>query len=211
MAKLSLRNLIKQVLSGGLAVGSASQSLQAMPAPPTSEELPGPRSDAALTTVSPRELFLRKARPKVLLRSLDATRIALVSSHRSHRSHSSHYSGRGGESPTPAPRRPQPDRTEGRTEGRTGSSPAAQGLYGAAVAESTTLGDRKLRLGMTGKDVDQLIMLLVKAELLTAAKIPQTSLFSEDVERAVKTFQTAKGLPADGVVDYRTLLLLKVQ
>jgi len=64
---------------------------------------------------------------------------------------------------------------------------------------------------MTGSDVDQLIVLLLKARLLPAAEIPKSSMFSEDVERAVKKFQAANALTVDGAVDYRTLLLLKVQ
>jgi murein L,D-transpeptidase YcbB/YkuD len=79
------------------------------------------------------------------------------------------------------------------------------------MTDTNSLGTRVLRRGMTGKDVDQLIMLLVKGKLLSATQIPQSSLFNEDVERAVKQFQTTKGLPSDGVVDYRTLLLLRIQ
>ncbi len=63
---------------------------------------------------------------------------------------------------------------------------------------------------MSGKDVDELIMLLVKGKLLAAKDVPQTSLFTEEVELAVRKFQTSKELPADGAVDYRTLLLLKI-
>jgi hypothetical protein len=214
MAQRSLRDLIRQVLSGGLAVGGAAQPLPAMPAP-THPSLPAePRTEVTPSAVPGRDLVIRASRPKVLLRALDATRTALISSHRSHRSHSSHYSSRGGGTttppvttpPTPVTKDPRPRDSAG--TGRV--SPQPQSVISAPV-DTAALGSRVLRRGMSGKDVDQLIMLLVKGKLLTASEIPQTSLFTETVERAVKQFQSSKGIPADGVVDYRTLLLLRVQ
>ena len=80
----------------------------------------------------------------------------------------------------------------------------------SAVDDTNSLGKRVLRLGMSGKDVDELILLLVKGELLTATEIPQESLFTDAVERAVKKFQAVKGIPVNGLVDYRTLLLLRL-
>jgi murein L,D-transpeptidase YcbB/YkuD len=64
---------------------------------------------------------------------------------------------------------------------------------------------------MRGKDVEELIILLVRRSLLRPDQVPMESLFNEDVESAVKKFQSAKGLNADGRVDFRTLLLLKAQ
>lgn len=213
MASRSLKDLIRRVLSGGVALGGAAQSLPAMP-PSTPHSPPDETAFQSATLASrPTDVVVRRARPKILLRAMDATRVALISSHRSHRSHSSHYSssrGGGGGSPSPAPPKPKPAKTESGESSRGGSSPQALGLMGGE-ADSNTLGKRVLRRGMRGKDVDQLIILLVKGNLLSAADIPQESLFTAEVEVAVKTFQKSKGITADGAVDYRTLLLLRVQ
>ena len=212
MSKRSLRDLIRQVIFGGLAVGSATQPLPAMSAADLNSAPFEPLSDAAHGPTGRADVVIRKARPKVLLRALGAPRVALLSSHRAHRSHSSHYSSRGGgggssSGPTPPPRR---DTTPSKP--RTPASPRPLGEFGSVGAgDSAALGSRILRRGMTGKDVDQLILLLVKGKLLATMDIPQSSLFTEEVERAVKKFQADEKIPADGAVDYRTLLLLRLK
>ena len=85
-----------------------------------------------------------------------------------------------------------------------------RGLVGG-VSDTATLGSRTLERGMRGKDVEQLIILLVKQHLLRPDQVPMESLFTEDVESAVKKFQAAQSLIPNGRVDYRTLLLLKAQ
>jgi murein L,D-transpeptidase YcbB/YkuD len=64
---------------------------------------------------------------------------------------------------------------------------------------------------MRGKDVEQLIILLVKQRLLRPDQVPMESVFTQEVEAVVKKFQAAQGLVATGRVDYRTLLILKAQ
>lgn len=206
MNSRSLKELVRRVLSSGLAVGGASQALEALPAPVGPAESSVPSSTAESGSEYNGELVVRPSRPKVLLRALDATRVALISSHRSHRSHSSHRSSSTG---SPPPRRTPPNPAPRASTARQPAT-GAQGIMGSAN-DSSTLGQRVLKLGMRGKDVDQLIVLLVKAKLLTALQIPQESLFNEEVERAVKGFQVANKIPADGAVDYRTLLLLRAQ
>lgn len=204
MTRRSLKDLIRQVFASGVAVGAAAQALPAAPAP-NEPVAPAPSlPEVASIAADANEVVLRKARPRVLLRALDATRVALVSSHRSHRSHSSHYSSRGGGTSTPAPPRPR-DTTPPPPRGTAAPAPSGR------PTDTTVLGARTLRLGMTGPDVDQLIMLLVRKDALAVADIPQTPQFTSAVESAVKRFQTSKSLPANGVVDYRTLLLLRMQ
>jgi peptidoglycan hydrolase-like protein with peptidoglycan-binding domain len=79
------------------------------------------------------------------------------------------------------------------------------------AAVKPVLGSRVLSLGMKGADVEELLLLLVKKNLLTADRIPSDATFNANVETAVKSFQTAKGITVDGRVDFRTLLLLKAQ
>jgi len=64
---------------------------------------------------------------------------------------------------------------------------------------------------MKGRDVEQLVILLLKNKVLTADKIPTDSVFDANVEDAVKIFQSTEKLSVDGKVDYRTLLLLKMK
>jgi hypothetical protein len=85
-----------------------------------------------------------------------------------------------------------------------------RGLVDGA-SDSATLGNRTLVLGMRGKDVEHLIILLVKQRLLRPDQVPMESLFNEDVEAAIKKFQSSQSLIPNGRVDFRTLLLLKAQ
>jgi hypothetical protein len=196
-----LRDLVRSILAGSVLSASATRPLEA--APTTIELMPGTPdgNDQLVSDAShARELTVRQARPKVLLRALSATAVGLFSSHRSHRSHSSHRShysssSGGGGSSTPAPAKPK-------------SAPSA-----SAVDTPTTrqLGSRTLRKGMRGSDVEQLILLMVRRDLLKAGQIPSEDVFTDTMEIAVKQFQASRGIAADGVVDYRTALLLKVQ
>lgn len=75
------------------------------------------------------------------------------------------------------------------------------------------LGIRDLSVGMSGKDVDELIALLRKAGY---APDPDklkfennNAVFTEDVKIAVKMFQAYNGLTPDGEVDEKTLEQLK--
>jgi len=145
MNRRSLKDLVRQVLFGGIAASSAANVLPAMAAPDTPISPFEPEPHASRIGSSQRELILRKARPKVLLKALDATRVALVSSHRSHRSHSSHYSSRGSVSP-PAPRPRDTTRSTRPSVPRTvDPSTVQRPLLGTATPpESTALGSRVL-------------------------------------------------------------------
>jgi murein L,D-transpeptidase YcbB/YkuD len=64
---------------------------------------------------------------------------------------------------------------------------------------------------MRGGDVEKLLIILLRQNLLRADKIPNESIYNEDVEASIKRFQTSKGLKPDGRLDFRTLLLLRAQ
>jgi len=206
MAEGSLKDLVRAILSSGLALAGSSRTLPAAPARHLPIEEPNADRAVTMADATRSDVVIRAARPKVLLRALDTTRVTLISSHRSHRSHSSHrshYSGSGTPATPPKPDTARPRPTD------TGTA-RAKGLVGGA-GDTSVLGSRVLVRGMRGKDVEQLIVLMLKNSLLKPDQVPSESLFTADMETAVKAFQSRKGVTADGRVDYRTLLLLKAQ
>ena len=209
MADRSLKELVRTILGSTFALGGVTQSAPAMPvfgAPVTdlNADIPTVRAD-----ITRKDMVVRPTRPKILLRALDATNLSVVSSHRSHRSHSSHYSSASAPASAPAraPAQPKSDTAKQRTPGNPSTPLATPG----AVVDTNSLGSRLLMKGMKGPDVEQLLTLLVRTKTLSVDKIPSAPLFTDDVEVAVKAFQAANGLTADGIVDFRTLLLLKTK
>jgi hypothetical protein len=189
--RTTLKDLVRRVLASGLALGSAAQTLPALPTPlrdPREPPLEPNGNDGAAI----RELVLRPARPKIFLRALDATKISLISSHRSHRSHSSHRS-----------------HYSSSTGGGTRTPPPPARVAAPVTAADTVLGFRVMSRGMRGKDVDELLTLLILKNLLPVKQIPDSSIFNADIEAIIKKFQESKGITADGKVGYQTLLLLK--
>jgi murein L,D-transpeptidase YcbB/YkuD len=84
-------------------------------------------------------------------------------------------------------------------------------LIGVPAENDSILGNRVITLGMRGRDVEQLLLLLVRHSLLRADKIPPESVYNADVESVIKNYQSSKGLKPDGKVDFRTVILLKAQ
>lgn len=195
MAERTLKDLVRRVLSSSMALGGASQNLAAMPPSPSTDNELLNATRVALPDATRNEVVIRAARPRVLLQALDVTRFNVFSSHRSHRSHSSHRSHYSSSAPVYRP--PDTARTTKQS--------------GATALASPTLGSRVLERGMRGKDVEELLLLLLRNKVLPVEKLPSENLFTAEVEKAVKSFQRAKGIKADGKVDYRTLLLLKAQ
>lgn len=176
-------------------------------APPVNEEPPNKPEDGDLSRQEERvasSVVVRPARPKILINGFVGNSALISTSHRSHRSHSSHRSHFSSSSPAPAPR-PSPD-----TSRRPAPSAPAQRTDTGTGAPGQ-LGSRVLSLGMRGADVEQLIIILVRRDLLPAAKVPSEALYNADIERTVKAFQKANGLPETGRVDFRTLLLLRAR
>ena len=77
------------------------------------------------------------------------------------------------------------------------------------LGASDALGTRTLELGMHGRDVLELMLLLAKRKCLPLDSVNTRQLFTKPVENAVKAFQRSKGLDPDGKVGPVSLLLLK--
>jgi murein L,D-transpeptidase YcbB/YkuD len=75
------------------------------------------------------------------------------------------------------------------------------------------LGERTLSMGLYGNDVDDLIQLLAKAgyapDSVKFEKINGYSIFTEDIQTAVKIFQAYNNIQPVGIVDKKTLSKLK--
>ncbi len=134
--------------------------------------------------------------------------------HSSHTSHSSHYSSSSytpssGSSSTPSYSTPSysspsyatpsAPATRRRTTGKTNT------VYPQVTTTTYALGDRVLKLGDRGVDVVALQQLLILANY----EITASGVFGLATNAAVKDFQTAQGLPADGVVGAQTLSALQ--
>ena len=156
-----------------------------------------------------------------------ASKAMMHTSHRSHSSHSSHYSSSGGghsshtshsshyssssytpssgssstssySTPsysTPSYATPRAPATRRRTTSKTST------VYPQVTTTTYALGDRVLKLGDRGVDVVALQQLLILANY----EITASGVFGLATNAAVKDFQTAQGLPADGVVGAQTL------
>ena len=136
------------------------------------------------------------------------------SGHSSHTSHSSHYSSSSytpssGSSSTPSYSTPSystpsyatpsAPATRRRTTSKTST------VYPQVMTTTYALGDRVLKLGDRGVDVVALQQLLILANY----EITASGVFGLATNAAVKDFQTAQGLPADGVVGAQTLNALQ--
>jgi murein L,D-transpeptidase YcbB/YkuD len=160
-----------------------------------------------------------------------ASKAMMHTSHRSHSSHSSHYSSSsGGHSShtshsshyssssytpssgssstpsystpsysTPSYATPSAPATRRRTTSKTST------VYPQVTTTTYALGDRVLKLGDRGVDVVALQQLLILANY----EITASGVFGLATNAAVKDFQNAQGLPADGVVGAQTLSALQ--
>jgi hypothetical protein len=135
--------------------------------------------------------------------------------HSSHTSHSSHYSSSSytpssGGSSTPSYSTPSystpsyisPSKPVTR---RRSAAKKTTTVYPESVTTTYALGDRVLKLGDRGLDVVALQQLLIIANY----EITASGIFGLATNAAVKDFQTAQGLPADGVVGAQTLSALQ--
>ena len=160
-----------------------------------------------------------------------ASKAMMHTSHRSHSSHSSHYSSSGGghsshtshsshyssssytpssggsstpsySTPsysTPSYATPRAPATRRRSTSKTGT------VYPQVTTTTYALGDRVLKLGDRGVYVVALQQLIILANY----EITASGVFGLATNAAVKDFQTAQGLPADGVVGAQTLSALQ--
>lgn len=164
-----------------------------------------------------------------------ASKAMMHTSHRSHSSHSSHYSSSGGghsshtshsshyssstytpssgSSSTPSYSTPSystpsyfsPSKPAARRRSTTKKATKTTTVYPRSVTTTYALGDRVLKLGDRGLDVTALQQLLIAVNY----EITASGVFGLATNAAVKDFQTAHGLPADGVVGTQTLRALQ--
>lgn len=139
-------------------------------------------------------------------------------SHRSHSSHRSHYSSRGGHSSHSSHYSSSHSSHYSSSSSSSGSSSSRiSGLYSAPTTKTKTpadysLGDRTIKSGVYGADVNKLAELLVakyylKKELVT--KKTNYTLYDTNMSAAVKHFQQDAGLTPTGVVDNTTSVALQ--
>lgn len=180
-------------------------------------------------------------RPKLILAETLSTiwKSAAHRSHRSHSSHRSHYSGSSGtSSSSSSSSRSSSSTNRNRTTnnglGITGSSTnrvstgKTDSVLGNSflnssgeVARTTSglrpitlrLGDRNLKLGMSGSDVTELINILLKKGYFESTdgtmSVYGSYTYDEMIEAVVKKYQVNNGLTADGQCGPATIYHLK--
>jgi murein L,D-transpeptidase YcbB/YkuD len=143
------------------------------------------------------------------------------SSHSSHSSHYSSYNSSGGStypttpSPTystPVPSSPSTTTYRSNSNQTEAHSTTSNNTYNSTNKEyQQKLGDRILKKGMTGTDVEELIDLLVLNGYFTKDNpdLVKYNEFNLNVELSVIKYQRSKGLTADGIVGAKTVYYLK--
>lgn len=160
--------------------------------------------------------------PKLLLKQNSSSEWAIIShrSHRSHSSHRSHYSSTSSSSSSRSSNTRSSrssTSTTSRPLGINSSSSSSNNSIPARIITPTppasnhlkisptelNLGDRNLKLGMSGSDVTQLINILIKKGYLKLEngdpKVYGTYTYDETIEATVKKYQLNNGLKSDGV------------
>jgi murein L,D-transpeptidase YcbB/YkuD len=128
---------------------------------------------------------------KKLIMKFSSDGTASLNSHRSHRSHSSHRS-----------------HYSSRTSTSYSYTPSS---YSTSLAYKN-IGDRTLYKGLEGKDVTELINILVEKGFLGVTYKVQSgtkSKFTSIVKKAVQRFQQSRSISSDGVVGTDTVYHLK--
>lgn len=151
-------------------------------------------------------------------------RMSMVSEHYSHRSHSSHrshYSGSGGHSSHSShyssSHTSHYSSSSSRSSSTRGSSKSSrtQGLYSVPTAKTPadySLGERTIKPGNYGADVNSLVELLVSKFYLKKSKVSKKSgysLYDASIVAAIKHFQRDAGVKESGIVDNSTSAALK--
>lgn len=195
--KESLRDIVRRVISGSILVtGTSTPAVATVAVDHPSMEIPPPAPEARMLE-DPGVMVLRERRPRLILTRASESSLALLSSHRSHRSHSSHrshYSSSGGGS---VPRSPTPRRRS--------APPPPPPVAAYCIPTTAEMGSRLLQRGMCGSDVAELMRLLVVHGHLASYNMNADSLFTIQVENAVKSFQRSRDLTPDGKVGPITL------
>ena len=128
-------------------------------------------------------------------------RMSMVDGHRSHSSHRSHYSS-------------SHTSHYSSTSSSSGSS-RVSGLYSAPTVKTPadySFGDRTIKSGIYGADVDKLAELLVSKYYLKRNSVIKKSgytLYDKNMSAAIKHFQRDAGLTVSGIVDNATSVALQ--
>ncbi len=145
-------------------------------------------------------------------------------SHKSHSSHKSHYSGSGGHSSHSShSSHYSSSHSSHYSSSSSHYSSTVSGLYSTPSTTTTpkivaktpatySLGDRTIKIGIYGADVDKLVNLLVSNYYLKKAsfsKMSNYTLYDAKIVSAVKHFQNDAGLPPTGDVDSSTAIALQ--
>lgn len=145
-------------------------------------------------------------------------RMSMVSDHYSHRSHSSHrshYSGSSGHSSHSSHYSSSHTSHYSSSSSHKTTIPTTSGLYSTPKAKTPadySLGDRAIKSGVYGADVNKLANLLVAKYYLKKSNIIKKSnyaLYDANMATAVKHFQQDAGIPTTGVVDNTTSVALQ--
>lgn len=148
-------------------------------------------------------------------------RMSMVDGHRSHSSHRSHYSGGGGHSSHSShyssshTSHYSSSSSSSSRSSSSRSSGTVSGLYSAPKAKTPadySFGDRTIKSGIYGADVNKLGELLVSKYYLKRNSITKKSgytLYDANMLAAVKHFQRDAGLTPNGIVDNSTSIALQ--
>lgn len=141
-------------------------------------------------------------------------RMSMVDGHRSHSSHRSHYSSRGGHSSHSSHYSSSHTSHYSSTSSSSGSS-SVSGLYSAPTVKTPadySFGDRTIKSGIYGADVNKLAELLVSKYYLKRNSVTKKSgytLYDTNMSAAIKHFQRDAGLTVSGTVDNATSVALQ--
>jgi len=145
-------------------------------------------------------------------------RMSMVNGHRSHSSHRSHYSGGGGHSSHSShyssSHTSHYSSSSSSRSTSSSSSSRINGLYSAPTktAADYSLGDRTIKSGIYGADVNKLAELLVSKYYLKRNSVTKKSgytLYDANMSAAIKHFQRDAGLTPSGTVDNTTSIAIQ--
>ena len=139
-------------------------------------------------------------------------RLSMVDGHRSHSSHRSHYSSRSGHGSHSSHYSSSHTSHYSSSVSSLYSPPSTTPKKTAKTPATYSLGDRTIKNGIYGADVDKLVNLLVSNYYLKKTSFSKKSnytLYDAKIVSAVKHFQNDAGLPPTGNVDSSTAIALQ--
>ena len=192
------RRIIKSLLASAVLSLFHSESKAEVPILPSLDDLGNSNAEEL-------DIMKQKVFKHVIKLKPDGTMIGVDS----HRSHSSHRSSRSGHSS-------HYSSSHYSSSHYSSSSGTASGLYStpkpaAKTYKTYSLGDRTLKRGLYGKDVNELVSKLQSNYYLRndfSATQSDYYLFNQDVERAVKQFQKDAKIKETGAVGETEVSLL---